>query len=92
MGFELPTLVVIAIGIHYICSCKSNYHTITTTTAPQNYSTSLFNISNYSWLFLEKIEECVNRTWMPAKVNRSITPSRMEKVMKLEINCDLPLT
>ena len=30
-GFEVTTLV--AIGIDCICSCKSNYHTITTTTA-----------------------------------------------------------
>ena len=32
MGFELKTLVVI--GICYTVSCRSNYHTITTTTAP----------------------------------------------------------
>ena len=32
-GFELTTLVVI--GIDYICSCKSNYHTIMTTTSPK---------------------------------------------------------
>jgi hypothetical protein len=31
-GFELTTLVVI--GTDYIGSCKSNYHTIMTTTAP----------------------------------------------------------
>jgi hypothetical protein len=31
-GFELTTLVVI--GTDCTCSCKSNYHTITTTTAP----------------------------------------------------------
>jgi len=31
-GFELTTLVVI--GIDFTCSCKSNYHTITTTTGP----------------------------------------------------------
>jgi len=31
-GFELTTLVVI--GTDYTGSCKSNYHTITTTTAP----------------------------------------------------------
>jgi hypothetical protein len=31
-GFELTTLVVI--GIDYIGSCKSNYHTIATTTTP----------------------------------------------------------
>jgi len=33
-GFELTTLVVI--GTDYIGSNKSNYHTITTTTTPQN--------------------------------------------------------
>jgi len=33
LGFELTPLVVI--GTDYIDSCKSNYHTITTTTAPQ---------------------------------------------------------
>jgi hypothetical protein len=32
LGFEFITLVVI--GTDYIGSCKSNYHTITTTTAP----------------------------------------------------------
>ena len=32
-GFELTTSVVI--GIDCICSCKSNYHTIIITTAPQ---------------------------------------------------------
>jgi hypothetical protein len=32
MGFELTTLVVI--GTDCICSCKSIYHTITTTTTP----------------------------------------------------------
>ena len=31
-GFELTTLMVI--GTDYTSSCKSNYHTITTTTAP----------------------------------------------------------
>ena len=32
MGFELTTLVVV--GTDCTCSCKSNYHTITATTAP----------------------------------------------------------
>jgi len=32
MGLELTTSVVI--GTYYTGSCKSNYHTITTTTAP----------------------------------------------------------
>ena len=31
-GFELTTLL--EIGTDYICSCKSNYHMIMTTTAP----------------------------------------------------------
>jgi hypothetical protein len=34
-GFELTTFVVIVINC--ICSCKSNYHTITITTAPFKY-------------------------------------------------------
>ena len=34
-GFELTILVVI--GTDYISSCKSNYHTFTTTTAPQQF-------------------------------------------------------
>ena len=33
-GFELTTLVMI--GTDYIGSCKSNYHTITTTSAPMD--------------------------------------------------------
>jgi hypothetical protein len=33
-GFEITTLVVI--GADCICSCKSNYHTITTTKVPSN--------------------------------------------------------
>ena len=33
-GLELTTLVVMGTG--YISSCKSNYHTIMTTTTPQN--------------------------------------------------------
>ena len=35
VGFELITLVVI--GTDCIDSCKSNYHMITTTTAPKTY-------------------------------------------------------
>ena len=38
MGLELTTLVVIGTGD--TCSCKSNYHTITTMTAPK-YTFSL---------------------------------------------------
>ena len=38
MGFELTTLVVISTDC--TCSCESNYHTITTTTASQD----IFNI------------------------------------------------
>ena len=34
-GFELTTLVVI--GTECTCNCKSNYHTIMTTTAPINF-------------------------------------------------------
>jgi len=35
MGFKLTTLVVI--DTDYTGSCKFNYHTITTTTAPINF-------------------------------------------------------
>ena len=35
-GFELTKLVVIHVGTDCIGSCKSNYHTITTTTALNN--------------------------------------------------------
>jgi len=35
VGFELTTLVMI--GIDYICSCKSNYHTLMTMTSPKIY-------------------------------------------------------
>jgi hypothetical protein len=43
--FELTTLVVI--GTDYICSCKSNYHTITATMAPNQ-------------MLSEKVECCSN--------------------------------
>jgi hypothetical protein len=61
-GFELATLV--AIGTDCICSCKSNYHTITTTAAPcwytnlwkvlqrhAIYAMSLSNISTTKYLY-----------------------------------------
>jgi hypothetical protein len=44
-GFELKTLVVL--GTDYTGSCKSNYHTITTTTAP-----ALFWFLMYTWLYI----------------------------------------
>jgi ketosteroid isomerase-like protein len=44
-GFELTTIVVI--GTDCTGSCKSNYHTITTTTAPFEYRYAvLWNIDN----------------------------------------------
>ena len=48
--FELTTVVVI--GTNCTCSCKSNYHTITTTTAPiavcQGHLCNSFYLSMYS--------------------------------------------
>ena len=41
MGFELKTLAVI--GTDYIGSCKSNYHTITTTTVPSTQHSKIGN-------------------------------------------------
>jgi hypothetical protein len=41
--FELTTLVVI--GTDWIGSCKSNYHTITTTTAPLLFSNCILSIN-----------------------------------------------
>jgi hypothetical protein len=40
--FELTTLVVI--GTDYIGSCKSNYHTITATTAPTSIGVSVLRL------------------------------------------------
>jgi hypothetical protein len=42
VGFELTTLVVISID--YIDSCKSNYHTTTTTTAPYFHSLGMYSL------------------------------------------------
>ena len=50
VGFELTTLVVI--GTDCIGSCKSNYHTITTTTAPHRRSKI-----NYTNISLEQKSE-----------------------------------
>jgi hypothetical protein len=41
VGFELKTLAVI--GTDYIGSCKSNYHTITTTTVPSTQHSKIGN-------------------------------------------------
>ena len=54
VGFELKTLVVI--GTDCTGSCKSNYHTITTTTAPKNLHNSeskILTISDWRKLFNE---------------------------------------
>jgi hypothetical protein len=48
-GFQLTTLVVI--GTDYIGSCKSNYHTITTTTACSKYK------GVWCWEYLHDITE-----------------------------------
>jgi hypothetical protein len=45
VGFELTTLVVICTD--YIGSCKSNYHTITTTTAPGEEENKTKNKSTF---------------------------------------------
>jgi len=44
-GFELTALVVI--GTDYTGSCKSNYHTITTTDA----LTNIWYLLSYYWLY-----------------------------------------
>ena len=44
-GFELKTLVIISTDC--IGSCKSNYHTVTTTTTPQVFTCCVFN----NWTF-----------------------------------------
>ena len=45
--FELSTSVVI--GTDYTGSCKSNYHTITTTTAPRMQRNSYYTLSHQLW-------------------------------------------
>ena len=40
----------VVIGTDYIGSCKSNYHTITITTAPQNFLSSCFVLMLVFWL------------------------------------------
>jgi hypothetical protein len=53
VGFELIALVVIATDC--ICSCKSNYHRITTTTVPEKQFRNCWNLnhhqlfSDYEW-------------------------------------------
>jgi hypothetical protein len=54
VGFELTTLVVI--GTDCTGGCKSNYHTITTTMAPQHICLTkikymLYNVQDYSVLY-----------------------------------------
>ena len=57
VGFKLTTLVVI--GTDCICSYISNYHTITTTSAP-----TLFNIM-IKRLFLSWLENFFDCPWYP---------------------------
>jgi hypothetical protein len=52
VGFDLTTLVVI--GTDCICSCKSNYHKITTTTARQ-YFCGFYNSQHPVF---DKIKHC----------------------------------
>jgi hypothetical protein len=47
-GCELTTLVVI--GTDCICSCKSNYYMITTTTAPCNFKDDGLRWLNVEWI------------------------------------------
>jgi hypothetical protein len=53
-GFDLPTVGVI--GTDYICSNKSNYNPITTTTALNTMGT----VSIYEWLYPRKSRDCTN--------------------------------
>jgi uncharacterized membrane protein YozB (DUF420 family) len=62
--FELPTLVVV--GTDCTVSCKSNYHTITTMTAPVWFEVDFWcfnatfsNISSISWRPVLVMEEAV---------------------------------
>ena len=59
-GFELTTLVVIAIGTDCTGSCKSNYHTIATTTTPV-----LFVTGKMCLLFLECVYYSLNVDTIP---------------------------
>jgi hypothetical protein len=53
-GFDLTTVGVI--GTDYICSNKSNYNPITTTTALNTMGT----VSIYEWLYPRKSRDCTN--------------------------------
>jgi len=52
VGFELTTLVVI--GTDCTCSCKFNYHTITTTTAPSGFTYIVMCNGKFEYYFLLK--------------------------------------
>ena len=74
-GFELTTLMMI--GTDCTCSCKSNYHTITTTTTPpknkqsplssnhnlKEYILSFTMWQNFPW-YLSVIVVCLEMMWM----------------------------
>jgi hypothetical protein len=74
-GFELTTLV--EIDTDSICSCKSNYHTITATTAPLNIVTLLnwYNIPVHVYLLLliRSRFYCIAASWRRKK---SLIPNR----------------
>ena len=58
--FELTTLVVI--GTDCICSCKSNYHTITATTVPADW---------FMYTFLLKMTYCIEISGKERKGNNT---------------------
>jgi hypothetical protein len=72
-GFELTTSVVI--GSDFIGSCKSNYHTITTTTAPK-YKWKLRKVKYH--VFSNKREILINITLLVCHVKKFIR--RVERV------------
>jgi hypothetical protein len=60
-GFELTTLV--KIGTDCIGSCKSNYHTITTTTSPPVSSTNKTDFHDIAEILLKVALNTINQLW-----------------------------
>ena len=63
-GVEPKTLAVI--GTDYIGSCKSNYHTITATTAPQDYwniLTSKIDLIDLCWRLMASRPLLTKNVW-----------------------------
>jgi hypothetical protein len=54
LGFELTTLVLI--GTDYIGSCKSNYHTITTTAVPYSNLKNITTTKYKGYMDLPKLK------------------------------------